>query len=91
MAAKTSWHKYEMKLYHCHPMYKHSPEIINFITCLTGKHKMPGRRAIDPVSSIFSRSLFKLPIFQFFSENSLLPNVYSRDFDAEILLQHDIL
>ena len=22
MAAKTSWHRYGTKLYHCHPMYR---------------------------------------------------------------------
>jgi len=47
--------------------------ILNFITCSNGKHKMPGSRAIDPMSSIFFRSLFKPTIFQF-STQILLPN-----------------
>ena len=50
---------------------------------------MPGGRAVDPVSLMFSKILFEPPIFPFFSTKILLPNAYSLYFDAEILLQQE--
>jgi len=50
---------------------------------------MPGSRAVDPMPSIFFKSLFKPPIFRFLTK--FFYETLSLYFDAEILLQHDFL